>query len=78
VVLSATAPGAKSYRWLKNGTPISGGENGSLTVEWRKGCETDTYQAITIATVDGVDGEGEVSSAVTVENLIAPFVISVR
>ena len=78
VVLTATAPGAKSYRWLKNGTPISGGENGSLTVEWRKGCETDTYQAITIATVDGVDGEGEASSAVTVENLMAPFVISVR
>jgi len=78
VVLTATAPGAKSYRWLKNGEPISGGEDGKLAVEWRKGCETDTYQAITIASVDGVDAEGDASTAVTVENLVAPLVISIR
>ena len=76
--LTASASGATSYRWLKNGEAILGGEDGTLTVAWRKGPSSDVYQAIARFTVDGVTAEGEPSAEVTVENLPVGSVVSFR
>ena len=76
--LTASAPGAISYRWLKNGEPIVGGENGALTVAWRKGPSSDAYQAIAQFTVGGLTAEGEPSAAATVENLPMGAVFTIR
>ena len=65
-MLTASAPGAASYRWLKNGEVISGGENGTLTVSWRKpkNAPTDTYRAIASYTLtDGQTAESEASAS---------------
>ena len=73
VTLTASAPGATSYRWLKNGEPIEGGTSGTLTVNWRKPKNTpiDTYQAVAVYTIDTATGESEPSAEMTVENLPA-------
>ena len=76
--LTATALGAVSYRWLKNGEPIVGGENGTLTVAWGKGPSVDAYQAIAQFTVGGLTAEGEPSAAATVENLPMGAVFTIR
>ena len=71
VTLTASAAGATSYRWLKNGEPIEGGTNGTLTVNWRnpKNHPTDTYRAVAVFTINGVTTNSEPSAEVTVTNL---------
>ena len=70
VTLTASAPGATSYRWLKNGEPIEGGTSGTLTVNWRspKNDPIDTYQAVAVYIIDGLPVESEASAEMTVEN----------
>jgi hypothetical protein len=78
--LTASAPGATSYRWLKNGKPIEGGTNGTLTIAWRKPTNnpTDDYQAIARYTSDGLTAESKPSVAMTIENLPLGSIFSVR
>ena len=80
VTLTASAEGATSYRWLKNGEPIEGGTNGTLTVAWRspKNDPTDTYQAVAVYTIDGSATDSGASTAMTVTNLPMGTVIIVR
>ena len=80
VTLTASAPGATSYRWLKNGEPIEGGTNGTLTVNWRKprNAPTDAYQAMAVYTIDTATGESAASSVLTIENAPAGMVISIK
>ena len=70
VTLTASATGATSYRWLKNGEPIEGGTSGTLTVNWRspKNDPIDTYQAVAVYLIDGLTVESEASAGMTVEN----------
>ncbi len=79
VALTASAEGATSYRWLKNGEPIEGGANGTLTVAWRmpKNHPTDTYQAVAVYVIDGSTTESGASTAMTVTNLPMGTVISI-
>ncbi|MBR4258907.1 MAG: hypothetical protein IKQ17_07745 [Kiritimatiellae bacterium] len=78
--LTASAIGATSYRWLCNGEPIDGGEDGTLTVRWRrpKNAPTDTYQAVAIYAVGDATMESEASEGMTVENEPLGMVISVQ
>ena len=80
VTLTAYAPGATSYRWLKNGNPVDGGTNGTLTVRGRspKDNPADTYQVIAIYAIDGLTAESELSAEVTIENLPLGTMFSVR
>lgn len=78
--LTASATGATSYRWLKNGEPIDGGEGGTLTVGWRtpKGVPTDTYQAVAVYAVGDATMESEASDAMTIENEPLGLIISIK
>ena len=67
--LTASALGATSYRWLKNGEPVDGGNNGTLTVRWNKSTPTDIYQAIAQATIDDMTVESEPSDELAIENI---------
>jgi hypothetical protein len=58
--------------------PVDGGEDGTLTVYWRKGASSDVYTVRSVYPVDGLEVFSELSSAVTVENLPVGMVISVR
>ena len=70
VTLTASATGATSYRWLKNGEQIEGGTSGTLTVNWRmpKNNPIDTYQAVAVYDINGSTVESEASEEATVEN----------
>ena len=70
VTLTASAPNATSYYWLKNGVAIEGGTSGTLTVNWRspKNNPTDTYRAVAVYSIDGLPVESEASAEMTVEN----------
>ena len=76
--LVAYAPGAASYRWLRNGEPIEGGANGTLTMEWRKGAGSDTFQAVAVYSIDGFTLESEPSAAAEIEFSRRAFTIIVR
>ena len=85
VSLTAYAPGATSYRWLRDGQPIAGGTDGVLAVEWMRGeTMTDdgyvhTYQAIAVFNdFYGVNLESEPTEAATVTSVPCPMVISFR
>ena len=69
VSLTASAPGAVSYRWFRNGESISGGENGTLEVAWRKSREIDTYRAVSLSVCAGETLTSELSASVALENL---------
>ena len=71
VTLTASADGATSYYWLKNGVVIEGGTSGTLTVNWRKpnGNPIDTYQAVAVYSINDLPVESEPSVRMTVENL---------
>ena len=71
ITLMATAAGATSYIWLKNGVQIEGGTSGTLTVNWRKpnGNPIDTYQAVAVYSINDLPVESEPSARMTVENL---------
>ena len=80
VMLTASAPGATSYRWLKNGEPIEGGTSGTLTVNWinPKREPTAIYQAVAVYTIDGLTAESEPSAEMTDENLLMGTFFSIR
>ncbi|MBQ3290310.1 MAG: hypothetical protein IJH50_12995 [Kiritimatiellae bacterium] len=85
VPLTAYAPGATSYRWLRDGQPIDGGTDGVLSVEWaRGGTKTadgyvHTYQAIAVFNdFYGVSRESEPTEAATVTSVPFGMVISVK
>ena len=69
VTLTASAPGAASYRWYRNGEAISGGEDGTLEVVWRKGNSIDTYRVASVSVCAGEMLVSEISSGVALENL---------
>ena len=79
LVLTASAPGAVSYRWLCNGEEIEGGTDGHLTVAWRK-CreERDSFQAVAVFSVDGMTVEGEPTAPFSVEYGRRGFVMIVK
>ena len=76
--LTASAPGAASYRWLRNGEPIEGVTSGTLTVPWRKGGVTDSYQAVAVYAVSAATSESAPSAALTIENAIKGITISIK
>jgi hypothetical protein len=74
--LTAYAPGASSYRWLRDGQPIADGTDGVLAVEWaRGGMKTDngyvhTYQAIAVFNdFYGISRESEPTEVARVTSL---------
>ena len=80
VTLTASAEGATSYYWLKNGVVIEGGANGTLTVDWRnpKNDPIDTYQAVAVYDIDGLPVESQPSEEMTVENRPMPTLILIK
>ena len=76
--LAASAPGAASYRWLKNGEPIEGGDCGTLTVAWRKGGGSDSYQAVAVYAVGDATSESAASEMLTIEHNRRGLVISIK
>jgi hypothetical protein len=56
--LKAVAIGAQSYKWTKNGEPVSGGANGSVDVSWAKGGATDIYSVTAVYDVFGEEVKG--------------------
>lgn len=56
--LKAFAIGAQSYKWTKNGEPISDGANGSIDVVWAEGGATDIYSVTAVYDVFGEEVEG--------------------
>ncbi len=78
VTLTATAPGATSYRWYRNGEEIPGETSSSLVVRWRRGGETDTYAARSVYAVDKATIESGESESVAVENVTPGLILIVR
>ncbi|MBQ3288352.1 MAG: hypothetical protein IJH50_02965 [Kiritimatiellae bacterium] len=77
--LTASATGATSYRWLKNGEPIDGGEGGTLTVRWRRPKNgPDAYQAVAVYAVGDATMESEASEEMMIENEPLGLVISIK
>lgn len=72
--LTAFAPGAMGYQWLKNGQVISGAIGQTLAVPYEKGCATDTYQCISHYAIFGYG----VSAEAQVENLPSGVVMCIR
>ena len=61
--LTARAVGATSYKWTRDGEPISGGEDGELEVGWVTGGGVHTYAATPVYNVFGFPTEGTPVSA---------------
>lgn len=78
VTLTATAPGATSYSWYRNGKEIPGATSSSLDVLWRRGGETDTYAARSVYAVDAATIESGESESVAVENVTPGLILIVR
>lgn len=57
-MLTARAVGATSYKWTRDGEPISGGEDGELEVGWVRGGGVHTYAATPVYDVFGFQTEG--------------------
>ncbi len=76
--LTATAPGASSYRWLKNGTPITGATGNTLVATFGRSETTDTYQAIAVYNVDAALAESGPSATVVILNQKSATVMIVR
>ena len=81
----AYAPGATSYRWLRDGQPIAGGTDGVLAVEWARGeTKTDdgyvhTYQAIAVFNdFYGINLESEPTDAVEITSHPRRLAISIH
>ena len=75
--LTASAAGAISYRWTKNGEAIAGGENGELAVSWVKNGGTDTYAVTPVYDLYGREVEGS-PVACTVEHAPMGLMILIR
>ena len=78
VKLTATAPGATSYSWYRNGKEIPGATSSSLEVFWRRGGETDTYAARSVYAVDAATIESGESESVAVENATPGLTVIIR
>ncbi len=78
VTLTATAPGATSYSWYRNGEEIPGATSSSLVVRWRRGGETDTYAARSVYAVDAATIESGESESVAVENVTPGLAVIIR
>ena len=78
VTLTATAPGATSYSWYRNGEEIPGATSSSLVVRWRRGGETDTYAARSAYAVDAATIESGESESVAVENVTPGLAVIIR
>lgn len=78
--LTASAPGASSYRWFRNGKPIPGGENGTLTVSWRpvKNSPSDSFRAASVSSCAGETLLSGLSNAVSVEYLARGTMLILR
>jgi len=76
--LTASATGATSYRWLKNGEPIEGGDSGTLTVAWRRGGGSDSYQAVAVYAVGDATSESAASEMLTIEHNPRGLIISIQ
>ncbi len=76
--LTASAPGAASYRWLMNGESIPGGDTGSLSASYLRTKTTDAYQAVAIYSVDALTAESAPSAAALVESKPSATVLVVR
>ena len=76
--LTASAPGANSYRWLKNDQDVPGLFGATLAAAYGGPDTTDTYQAIAIYSVDGMTAESEPSAPVTVESKASATVIIMK
>jgi hypothetical protein len=71
--LSAHAPGAVGYQWLKNGELIPGATGRTLDVEWETATSAD-YQCLALYAVRGYG----VSNVATVENTRRGMLIILR
>lgn len=71
------AVGAIRYKWMKNGTEISGGEDGELTVAWAKGGATDAYTVTPVYDVFETETYG-VAIPFTIENRPQGTIISIK
>ena len=80
VTLVASAPGASGYRWLRDGEPTPGGEDGALAVAWNKALSgaSEEYRAVALFSVDGMQAEGEPSEAVSVLHMPPNFMMIIR
>lgn len=76
--LTASAPGAASYRWLKNGEPIDGATGATLAAAYGGVGVVDSYQAIAVYTVDEATMESDPSAPVTVEGKASATTIIIR
>ncbi len=74
LTLTAFAPGAAGYQWLKNGEIVEGATGRTLEATYGEGGTTDTYQCISYYALFGY-GASEVAQ---VENLHSGTVISLR
>lgn len=75
--VSANAAGAVAYRWTKNGEAVSGGEDGVLAIEWRRGGSTDAYTVTAVYDVYGRTVAGE-PVALAVEQAPDGMILVVR
>ena len=73
----AMAVGAIRYKWTKNGTVISDGEDGELTVAWAKDADTDAYTVTPVYSVFGEETDGE-AIPFAVKNQPPGMIISIR
>ncbi len=71
--LSAHAPGAVGYQWLKDGEPITGATGRTLDLEWAK-APAASYQCLAFYAIAGYG----VSNTATVENTRRGMVIILR
>ena len=71
--LSAHAPGATGYQWLKDGEPIPGATGRTLDLEWEK-APAASYQCLAFYEIAGYG----VSNTATVENTRRGMVIILR
>lgn len=72
--LSAYAPGAVGYLWLKNGEIVEGATSRTLEVSYGRGGTTDEYRCLAHYNLFGYG----LSDAARVESVADTFVISVR
>ena len=74
LTLTAFAPGAAGYQWLKNGVIVEGATGRTLEVAYGEGGTTDTYQCVSYYELFGY-GTSEVAQ---VENLPSGTVVIIR
>ncbi|MBR1588448.1 MAG: hypothetical protein IJ658_09010, partial [Kiritimatiellae bacterium] len=72
--LTAFAPGAAGYQWLKNGAIVEGATGRTLEVAYGEGGTTDTYQCVSYYELFGYGTSAEA----LVENLPSGTVVTVR